>query len=238
MISPSRQQTLRQVAINTVVAVGGVCLTFRWPVACAAVMAALLAHTLQTWRGRRDIGVAIAGCVCGVTLELAATRAGLWQYLYPTVAGLPAWVPLLWPTFCIGLPRLAEALTADTARPLVPTPHAIAIGATIVAIEVPLLAAFGNSHPWLLAAGLLALGVTAFLLAPSRRLLLVLIVGAGFGLACESLPVLLGIWRYPAFGPSGMPPWLAPGYAVLGLAVVHLGEGVAALRQRGRSLPR
>lgn len=228
MISrPARQSNLRQVAINTVVAVGGVCLLFRWPAVCAVLMAALFVATLRTWREGRDLGVALAGCVCGVTLELAATGAGLWQYTFPSVAGLPAWVPLLWPTFCIGLPRLAETITGGA--PSTRGARATLIGLAILAVEIPVLAVFGNTHPSLLTWGLLVLGVTAFLLAPSRRLLVVLMAGAGFGFACESLPVLLGIWTYPAFGASGMPPWLAPGYAVFGLGVVHLGEGAAGV---------
>lgn len=236
-MTPARRTNLRQVAVNTVVAVGGVCLLFRWPLACAAVMAALLADTLRTWRGMRDVGVAIAGCVCGVALELVATQAGLWRYAYPSLAGLPAWVPWLWPTFCIGLPRLAETLSPGPERRLPPTVTML-IGLAIVVIEIPLLAAFGNTQPWPLTAGLIALGAGAVGVAPSPRRLIVLMSGAGFGLACELLPVQLGIWTYPAFAASAMPPWLAPGYAVLGLAVVDLGQGLADLRAQGRPGPR
>lgn len=204
---------------------------------CAAIFVALLLHTTRLWQTRGDWYVAGVGLVSGALLEIVATDAGLWTYSHPSFASVPAWSFVLWPTFMIGLPRLAEALAPTHASALAPSGRAISIGLALITAEIALLSMTGNAHPSATTVAVLALGIMAIAAAPSWRAVLIVMIGAVFGMACETWPVRLGIWTYPAFGPMGMPPWLAPGYAVFGLAVVHLGQGLASFRSSHRVQP-
>ena len=221
-MSPGISGTLRQATINTVVSVGAVCILSDRPAVCAAIIAVLLAATRRVWHTRRDSCVALAGLLCGVALEWLATAAGLWRYRVESWAGLPIWVAVLWPTYMIGLPRLAEwFVPAAPAKRL-----GVAIPSIAVALEIVVLVTLGARAPWITVGLLLVIGSVVLMAAPSRRAIVILAIGAAFGVACEALPVRLGIWTYPAF-PDSLPPWLAPGYAVLGLCVVAIGEAVA-----------
>ncbi len=223
-----------QIALITLSGVGGVCGLFRWPIAAAAVFAVLLAHTLHVWNRRSDRFVAVAAVFCGLALELPATGTGLWQYAHTTLAGLPAWVPMLWPVYMLGLPHLAATVVPGPDGPLARPRIAVVLGVAIVIAVVLLLAGFGNRYPILVTFALVIVGAIALAVAPSRRTMVVLLTSAAFGFVCESLPVRLGIWSYPAFGLSAMPPWLAPGYALFGLGTVYLGQGLDGLLRRDR----
>jgi uncharacterized membrane protein YoaT (DUF817 family) len=195
-------------------------------VICAGVIALFTIYTARVWNTKRDYSVALAGLICGVALELVATGSGLWWYGHATFLGLPAWVPVMWPGFMMALGRLGEAFVADNA-PLAPTRIALPLGAAIVIVELLLMSSMGNSRPLLLTLLLVTMAAMAFALAPSRRALALLAGAAGLGIVCESLPVYLGIWTYPAFNDAGMPAWLAPGYALFALGSVHFGQGLA-----------
>lgn len=226
VISEARRTTLRHVAFIAVAGVGTVSVLFRWPAVCAAVIALLLADTIRVWNSRRDLTVAMVGGVCGITLELVATGSGLWWYSHSTFAGLPAWVPVLWPGLLMALPRFADALVDAAQTPLAPPRIALPLGLGIIAAELVLLPALGNTQPVLLTGLFVTLGAAALIIAPSRRSLALLVVAGALGYLCESLPVYLGIWVYPASINAGMPLWLAPGYALFGLGVAHLGHGI------------
>lgn len=227
-INEAQMRSLRHLAFIAVSGVSTVCLLFRWPLISAGVIAVLVAHTARVWNSKRDYAVAVAGLICGVALELVATGSGLWWYSHSTFAGLPAWVPVMWPGFMMGLGRLGEASIGD-GSPLAPPRVAVPLGVAIVVIELLLMSSMGNTSPLLLTGLLVAMAAVAFALAPSRRAIALLIGAAGLGLVCESLPVYLGIWIYPAFSDAGMPLWLAPGYALFALGTVHVGQGAAGM---------
>ena len=231
MSGAERKANFRQVAINIVVSVAGVSLLHDRPLLCAAVMALLFLHITRLWLTRRDFCVAGVGLVAGAMLEFVATGAGLWKYAHVTVGNVPAWIFSLWPVFMIGLPRLAETVLAGPSRES-ETPTNGAIGLLILAVEIPLLALWGNERPWLLTI-LTAVALAAVVaLQKSRLILYMAIIAAGCGAMAELLPVYVGAWSYPKGVFFGLPPWIPTGYALFGLGVVNLGFGIEAMLRR------
>lgn len=223
--------------INAVGAVGGVCLVFPVPWLLALLMGGLLWHSTRRWNARADLVVAATALVAGLSLELLATGAGLWRYTHPSFAGVPAWVLTLWPLFMIGLPRLAQLLAPSETGALARWPASLTLGLGGLGLMFGLLATLARARPGVLALALAVLAGAVLLAAPSRRAVLMLLISAGFGAVCEALPVRLGIWSYP--DADGLPVWLVPGYAVFGLAVVHLAHGLdGVLEERRSSAPR
>ena len=233
MSAAERKANFQQVGINIVVSVSGVSLLHDRPVLCAVVMALLFLHITRLWRTRRVFCVAGVGLLAGTILEFVATGAGLWKYAHVTVGNVPAWIFSLWPVFMIGLPRLAETILATPRRDN-ETPLYAAIGLVILAAEIPLLAFWGNEHPWLLTIlTAMALGAVVAL-QRSRLILYMAIIAAGCGAMAELLPVYVGAWSYPKGVFFGLPPWIPTGYALFGLGVANLGFGIEAILRRGK----
>lgn len=224
---PRRARDLAWVAMLILASVAGVCLTFSKPELCAVLMAGVLAAALARWHTRQDILVAVTGFVVGPSLEVCATRAGLWSYPFTTFGPLPAWVFTLWPAFPVVLIRLTHTLRpvrpGDAPRPSLD----LAVGGLILATEIPLLTLFGNSHPWPTAAGTFVMLVAAALVLRSPQATLMLLLSGTFGTLCEWMPIHCGAWKYPDPAFLGMPAWLPTGYALFGFGLVRVALGVS-----------
>jgi uncharacterized membrane protein YoaT (DUF817 family) len=198
----------------------------------AVAMAVLLGAALARFHARASVLVAATGFVVGPLLELFATDAGLWVYAHTTFGKLPAWVFTLWPAFPVCLLALTRTLlprqgAAEPGRER-PSPRALVVGLSIIALEIPCLVVLGTPSPWLCAAITAAMLVAAAAAVPTRENLLMLALSGFFGTACETLPVALGAWSYPSAVFAGLPAWLPTGYSLFGFGLVQIALGLDA----------
>lgn len=224
-----RRRDLTVVSTLIAGAVAGVCLFFRFPIVCAAASALVLFTGLYRWHTRADAAIAITGAIFGPILEYFATGSTLWIYPHTTIGLLPAWVFTLWPAFPLCLVRLTHTLwpphDGDDRNPVL----GAAVGLSILIIEIPLLATFGNTRPLFTAGVTTAMLFIAAGTLRSPQAVLMLTLSGVFGMLCELLPIALGAWIYPLEGPLPFPLWLPTGYALFGFGIVQLAQGAEGM---------
>lgn len=194
------------------------------PTRTMLIVSGAAALSLLTWRQAQDLVLGATGMVVGPLIEWAATSCGLWQYAVPSVAGLPLWVWPMWWIYPVTVARLIAAATGELPRP------SLAFSATLIAVEVPWLCAFGLRQPEVALAGTLVL-LAVFLSRYHRRVDLVTLLICGvIGPAAELWPVQMGAWGYENGPLLGLPIWLPVGYGVFGASLIHLGLALAQAR--------
>ena len=52
----------------------------------------------------------ICASFCGVIGELLCVRLGIWMYSYPSIAGIPIWLPLAWGNAVVFISWISELL--------------------------------------------------------------------------------------------------------------------------------
>jgi uncharacterized membrane protein YoaT (DUF817 family) len=57
----------------------------------------------------------VVGALIGPAMEIIVIRFGAWTYTHPSVAGVPAWLPLLWGLTAFFLVKISRLLQ-DVAR--------------------------------------------------------------------------------------------------------------------------
>ncbi len=62
------------------------------------------------WHGKEDVYTYLLGLTILPLLDIVCVAFGVWSYSYPTLLGIPLWLPFLWGMNCVALRRLAHTL--------------------------------------------------------------------------------------------------------------------------------
>jgi uncharacterized membrane protein YoaT (DUF817 family) len=78
---------------------------------------------LARWHERIDVSFFLVIAVFGTLAELSFVRVGVWQYVNPTLLGIPLWFPLAFGTTGLIGGRLARTITDlwERERPRLPS---------------------------------------------------------------------------------------------------------------------
>jgi hypothetical protein len=63
---------------------------------------------LKFWHRKDDVVFFMTGAVIGPIGETVCISFGTWQYVNPTMIGIPVWLPLAWEIAAILVKRLSE----------------------------------------------------------------------------------------------------------------------------------
>lgn len=152
-------------------------------------------------------------CVCVLfsVMDAVAVRRGLFAFLNPDFAGLPAWELFMWGFYTLHMLRLLDGpKPSGSLRAVLPLAVLFSLPFSLIEDPVLLLAASG----FMLAIALLAFHERWDLVYAGYALLL--------GAAVEYAGVWSGQWSYPGDPPGGVAPWFATMWAGVGLFIRRL----------------
>lgn len=189
-----------------VMALLAICATFHQNVVCLLACSAILAAALLVQPSRFKWVMAGLALPFGTLGEYLCSDANLWRYANPTLAGLPIWLPLIWPILMTSDLQLAGAADAALSRRL----PARANAWVLAGLKALVLAYAVFTLLWIQPTIALILGgFLALMLLFARRRFnwLLFVIAALVGSFGELVCIQFGVWHYttPAFAEIGFP---------------------------------
>lgn len=63
---------------------------------------------IKFWHKKHDIYFFVIGAIVGPMAEIICIHFGVWQYVNPTILGIPIWLPFAWGLATMLIKRIAE----------------------------------------------------------------------------------------------------------------------------------